>query len=391
MRFLVPLIALLIATVGMAGQTSIDKKKSELQRLRSSIQSTQKKIDRLGRKETTEKRSLNSYQKQQHSVTVFIKGLETELQLLKDSAQTLQVQIRRTRSALSDAESAFNHTSKDLLLYKTKRKGMPESSVSTDAIYRVLSKSLSRYRQRMLHLRDSLEAEESLLTDYSITQDSVLSVKTSEERRLRSTIAKSSNQLKKIRNDKNKLNAQLKKRQQSVAKLKKIISDLVAKARKQAEEKQRREALARKKSGEAAPAPASTSVKGFSNNSLPWPTSSHQILNKYGSYKNPLTGTVLDNPGIDIKAKIGSTVKSVASGEVSSVTFLPGYNTIVIVDHGNGVRSVYGNLSTVNVRVGSKVASGSKIGSSGENIDGELVHFEIWNGRNRRNPLTYLR
>ncbi|MBK7034100.1 MAG: M23 family metallopeptidase [Ignavibacteria bacterium] len=73
------------------------------------------------------------------------------------------------------------------------------------------------------------------------------------------------------------------------------------------------------------------------------------------------------------------------------MTWLSGYGSLVIVDHGNGFRTVYANLATVSVKSGSSVQSGTVVGSSGENIDGKLVHFEVWYGRERQNPLTYLR
>ena len=78
-------------------------------------------------------------------------------------------------------------------------------------------------------------------------------------------------------------------------------------------------------------------------------------------------------------------------GEVSSVTWLPGFGSLVIVDHQNGFRSVYANLATVSVRQGTAVQQGAVVGTSGENIDGALVHFELWYGRDRLNPATYLR
>lgn len=115
------------------------------------------------------------------------------------------------------------------------------------------------------------------------------------------------------------------------------------------------------------------------------------MIHGYGAYKNSETGTTLDNPGIDIAAPQGSPVSCVASGKVSSVTWLPGFGSLVIVDHENGIRTVYANLASVNVSQGSRVKQGTLIGKSGENMDGALVHFEIWNGRNRLNPLTYLR
>lgn len=129
----------------------------------------------------------------------------------------------------------------------------------------------------------------------------------------------------------------------------------------------------------------------FRRNSLPWPTSSKSLVHGYGTYRNPETGTTLENPGIDIKSATGSAVSCVADGSVSSVAWLPGYGSLVIVDHDNGFRTVYANLAGVSVQRGDQIRQGASVGTSGENIDGTLVHFELWFGRDRQNPLTYLR
>ena len=390
-RYILLLLVLFVA-VGGAQDTyaqSISGKKKELQRLRSSIKATQKKIDRLSRDEKNKKKSLTSYERQRHQISKFITTLQDDLKALKDSANALQGQILLTQAALVQAEDAYQSLTTNMLKYKAERRGVPEASLMKDAVYQSMSKSLSTYRDRMMRLRDSLAAEEDLLEDYSATRDSVLVTMSSEEDRLNTTIKKSKSEITQIRRSKSSLNKQLAKKQKSAQKLRSLINKLVAEAQRKEEERRRREAAKRKKAGK--PPKQYGKVKGFKVKSLPWPTASKRILHNYGQYKNPQTGTTLDNPGIDIAAKTGSTVKSVASGTVSSITFLPGFQSLVIIDHGNGVRSVYANLEKVNVGKGAKVKAGTKLGTSGESIDGPLVHFEIWNGRNRQNPLRYLK
>ncbi|RPI69251.1 MAG: hypothetical protein EHM43_02360 [Ignavibacteriae bacterium] len=380
--------------VNAYGQSSVSSKKDQLKNLRQSIEATQKQLDKLAKEERNRTRSLTAYQRQQHQVSSFIAQLEGELARLKDSANILKEQISETRAALDEAERSYNTTAQNLMKLKVEQRGLPQSSVTTDVVFRELSSSLKRYRAQMLQLKDSLEAEEDLLTDYSSTQQQVLTTKSVEERRLATTIKRNNKELEKIRANKQALAAELKQKKNSAAKLRQIINQQVAEARRKADAARAREAQRRKRAGRPAepeqPAPSET-VRGFGRNSLPWPTGSQKILHSYGAYKNPSTGTTFENPGIDISVPIGSSVKSVASGTVSSVSFLPGFGSLVIIDHGNGVRSVYANLENVRVQRGASVNTGSVIGSSGENLDGPLVHFEIWNGRERQNPLIYLR
>lgn len=381
------LLAFLVYDSPAAPQSQIAKQKKELQRLRSTIEQTQKTIEALSRTEHKTRRALSSYQRQRHRIATFIAQLEGELRALKDSVASLQLEIEATRASLEVAEKAYSNASYNMLRWKAEHKGLADASVRYDAFFRQLSTSLALYRNEMTSLKDSLTSQENLLEEYATTQQSVMDAKSQEQKNLSASIVKSSTELNRIRSDKTSLTKQLEERRKSVAKLRSMISKLVAEEAR----KTRERAARRKASRSAQPPPITGAVSGYPAKSLPWPTRSHSILQVYGTYTNPTTGTVLDNPGIDIKTPSGSEVKSVARGDVSSVTFLPGFGSLVIVDHGNGVRSVYANLSSVSVTKGSTISEGSRIGTSGENIDGELLHFELWNGRSRQNPTIYLR
>ncbi|MBI2793648.1 MAG: peptidoglycan DD-metalloendopeptidase family protein [Ignavibacteria bacterium] len=381
------LLAFLVHALPATPQSPIAKQKRELQRLRQSIEQTQQKIDALSRTEHTTRRALSSYQWQRHRIATFIAQLEVELSALKDSAVALQLELEATRASLDVAEKAYSNASYNMLRWKAEHKGLTDASVRYDAFFRQLSTSLASYRNEMTTLKDSLTSQENLLEEYATTQQNIMDAKSQEQKNLSASIVKSSTELNRIRSDKTSLTKQLEERRKSVAKLRSMISKLVAEEARRASER----AARKKTSGSTQPPPITSAVSGYPGRSLPWPTRSHSILQGYGTYTNPTTGTVLDNPGIDIKTPSGSEVKSVAPGDVSSVTFLPGFGSLVIVDHGNGIRSVYANLSSVSVTKGSKISEGSRIGTSGENIDGELLHFELWNGRSRQNPTIYLR
>mgnify|MGYP002860612369 CR=1 FL=1 len=342
-------------------------------------------------------RSLTSFQRQRHNLTVFIAQLEADLRRLQDTAAVIEQRIADTRSALDRAESSWREASLRMLTYRTERQGMPLSSLRNDAVYRSITASLAAYRRQMRSLSDSLTSQKDLLDDVSTTQQRILTAKERERSSLAATIDKSRKELQRLRSNRKTLEEELQKKQASARRVRSLINDLVAKERAAREEQKRRSARSKApKTGRTeddvrtggGPAPQRGA---FRPNSLPWPTPGSSLLHGYGTYRNPATGTVLENPGIDIKAPVGTRVTCVARGQVSSVTWLPGYGSLVIVDHNNGFRTVYANLATVNVRQGGEVDAGTVVGTSGENIDGTLVHFEVWFGRERQNPLTYLR
>ena len=128
---------------------------------------------------------------------------------------------------------------------------------------------------------------------------------------------------------------------------------------------------------------------------LPRPVDgSWRITNHFGRHAMPEMPEIeYDNPGIDAEVAKGSTVKSVCGGKVSGVYKLAGYGTVVIVNHGD-YYTVYGNLASTNVSVGTQVGGGHMLGTAGSDPDDPRrgsVHFEVWKGREKQNPSAWIR
>jgi len=116
-----------------------------------------------------------------------------------------------------------------------------------------------------------------------------------------------------------------------------------------------------------------------------------RLLRGYGRQRNPETGIEWDNPGIDIAVERGTPVRAIAPGVVKTLTWLPTYQYVLILEHAGGFRSVYANLERVNVSLGSSVAAGQILGSSGQTPEGEGIHFQLWQNRQRLDPLKWIR
>jgi septal ring factor EnvC (AmiA/AmiB activator) len=101
---------------------------------------------------------------------------------------------------------------------------------------------------------------------------------------------------------------------------------------------------------------------------LPWPVSKGYVIAHFG--KNFIEGTKLDyyNPGITIGTDVGTPVKVVFDGDVSSVADVGG-STLVIVKHGNYFTS-YGHLGSVSVNKGDHLRTGQVIGQAGAGDSG---------------------
>lgn len=128
---------------------------------------------------------------------------------------------------------------------------------------------------------------------------------------------------------------------------------------------------------------------------LPYPTSgSFSITSRFGRQSMPdLPDVVYDNPGIDAESEAGASARAVFKGKVSGVYLLPGYNTVVIVNHGN-YYTVYGNISAASVKNGDSVDAGTSLGRlalNDEDSSHSSIHFEVWKNREKLNPQDWLR
>jgi len=124
---------------------------------------------------------------------------------------------------------------------------------------------------------------------------------------------------------------------------------------------------------------------------LDWPVDG-TIIYRFGRVINPNNTTTRWN-GIGISASTGTSVKSIAAGEVVLADNVGTYGPTVIVQHGGGDYSVYGSLQNIGVRRGQQVTKGQIIGTVGA-TDPELpphLHFEIRPQGRAIDPLEYLR
>ncbi len=129
------------------------------------------------------------------------------------------------------------------------------------------------------------------------------------------------------------------------------------------------------------------SIKG----NLNFPVDIAAVSSEFGESINNSTGTKSFNAGMDFSVVKDSKVYAAANGVVSLVGEVPYYGKVIIINHGNGYRTVYSVLSEVNVNAGDKVRLNQVIGKSGETIDGQILHFEIWQNTTPLNPRQWLK
>ena len=115
------------------------------------------------------------------------------------------------------------------------------------------------------------------------------------------------------------------------------------------------------------------------------------ITINFGNISDGKTLAISFNNGVDFSIARGSKVYSVAPGEVTLITELPYYGRTIIVTHANGYKTVYSTLSEVSVAVGDIVKLNQVIAKTGETLDGQSMHFELWQNAAPVNPREWLR
>ncbi|MCF0138349.1 MAG: peptidoglycan DD-metalloendopeptidase family protein [Oscillospiraceae bacterium] len=129
--------------------------------------------------------------------------------------------------------------------------------------------------------------------------------------------------------------------------------------------------------------------------SLMWPSYCTTVSSPYGYRIHPIYGTYKMHGGVDISASYGTAIWAADSGKV--VTSQDGWNggwgNYIIIDHGNGVQTLYAHQSSRAVSVGQTVSKGQVIGYVGSTgaSTGPHLHFEVWNNGNRVDPMSYFR
>ena len=124
---------------------------------------------------------------------------------------------------------------------------------------------------------------------------------------------------------------------------------------------------------------------------LAWPVQG-RVIGKFGTTRNPDTGVVTENVGVDIRVISGTAVKSVLDGVVSTITYIRGHGNIIIIDHGGGFSTVYAQIDNITVHENEYVQMDNPIASVAnpeENTPAKL-HFEVWGNQKKLNPEHWL-
>ena len=261
---------------------------------------------------------------------------------------------------------------------------------------------------------DALKAEQTRLQQEEHARQSEMAQARGKQRELQKMLQDKQQQARKLDVQIEKLIAEEVARQEREAEARRLAAEAAAaKARRETEKERKTEELVRKepdKKEDVKPAvkqpdpkieAASTADETFNlsrnfvsnRGKLPMPvTGTASIVGSFGQRRHSEWNVTTNSNGIDIQAQQGANIRTVFEGEVSKVFSVPGYNTCVIVRHGD-YYTFYGNIYDLFVKSGDKLKAGQSLGRIYTDPDTGVatMHFQLWQKTTKLNPAPWLK
>ena len=324
-RFVI-LILLLTQLVGNEKKSStdiqkdIDSRNVELQLLRNEIKNIEEKLILKNKEAISSTHILIDLENKISLTEKLIRSLNREEQYISSVIQDTDEKISIMEARLVKLKGQLTHRLQYLYIHG--RPGVLETVLLADdwnsVIYRikyleVLAEYEISLRKQMKETLVSLEHEKVKRVIELNRKIALLAERKSEGSRLENDKRDRQIVLAEIKQDKNKLEKNRTKKTQMITEMEQLIKKLYA---DKDAVKKREEELARIRSGKNL---ATTGNFAKMRGKLSWPVEGN-IISKFGTIRNPDTGTFTENVGIDIEVSSGTKVKSVLDGVVSTIS-----------------------------------------------------------------------
>lgn len=366
------------------------------------LQEQDKTINALKNEIAKTRQEIKEQQNIEHSTAKRISSLEKEMSLTSQLINKLTRVERYTRSQINKLEQYIPENERMLDTYLNRyekraveiyKKGSPTSLVKLlrssswrQAVYRV------RYMKIISDIEKTMQDSIQLLLVDIFNQKSDLNIalrknistkndKAKQQTLLNKNKKITQNELKNIKKNKKELEKYLIEKQEGLKQLEAVRQRLLYDKNRDLREKRIREQQ------EYLNTKQFTELKG----QLLWPMDG-KIVTKFGSQWNAKLKTTTDNPGIDIEGTPQAPVRAVLNGIVTTITFIRGYGTTIIIDHGGGFYTVYTHVTDLQIHEDGEVKSRDIIAYTGDAdaINGSKLHFEIWGNQQKLDPEKWL-
>lgn len=382
------LLILMFFSINMiCNAQSVNELEKQVNKLQSDIKTSQSLLKKTSKNKETTLKEVELLQAQIKKRDDLIKTYEQQLAILNKETRGYKNDVARLQNELDKNRQEYADL---LVIHYRNRNNL------NNLLFIFSSEDFNQAIRRMRYIQQFNDLLKHKMKEIDVTKTDI-----------KKRIEKNEADKKRIE----KLNAVQKKERDDLNKDRKVLNDKVAKLKKQEktikkeiEQKQKEtkdlqarikkiisEEVAKNRANATVDTKLSANFEG-NKGKLPWPVASGVVTKKYGNNPHPTQSkVVVFNNGIDISTEQGSNALCVFDGQVSTV-FNTGSTNVVMVRHGLYF-TLYANLDKVFVKSGDKVKTGEKLGliHTGANDNITTLHFEVWNDKNNTNPEMWLK
>ena len=386
-RYIFVLVLCSLLLVPIYAADSVKDLQKQQKKLQQEIETTNKMLKQTKRDESATLNKLQLIGENIKTQRQLIRTLDSEITALDQEMTSLSL----TRDSLQGVLEQYKLDYAEMVRrshYARMQQSPLLFLLSSDSFQQLARRA--RYLQEFAHYRQQqvarientqaeIDIQNNTLQEHKSDKQATLATRKREQENLKRDERKQQTMLNQLKSKEKDLSKQLQAKQKKVAALNKKIDDMI---RKQADSKT---TLTKEQKLVAG---------GFEANQgrLPWPIEKGMISGHFGKQQHPVYSQVtIDNKGIYLQTTAGSKARAVYKGEVTSC-FMIGNTYAVIIQHGN-YRTVYSNLSKLNVKQGDSVEPKQPIGTiftDAEQDQKTELYFQIYKDRDILNPELWI-
>ena len=384
----------------------------------SEIDELQKKLDALEQQAQEQQDVINDLTNQKARFITRKLALDNKIEINRQMIELIGEQIKIYDEIIAEKQAeldkALEKETAQTELLRSRIRAMEENSSYSYASFIFDSSSVTELLSRIGDVNDIMHYDKALEEEYMAAREDVESIKKSyEEVRHEQELLQ-----KELDTKQAELDAQVEAAYTMIADIETLSDDAqaeyeaIAEAEAEAEETLQ-EAIRKRAAEEAAKNAANNANSGGNSggsggnsggggssgggsatslSNLQWPVPSCTLItSRFGYRVAPTTGASTYHGGLDIGAGMGASIVAAGAGDVIYAGDNGGYGKCVMIDHGNGVVTVYAHMSSIGVSYGQYVTAGQYVGAVGSTgvSTGPHCHFEIRINGAQTDPAAY--
>ena len=384
------------------------------------IDDLQKKLDALEQQAQEQQDVINDLTSQKARFITRKLALDNKIEINRQMIELIGEQIEIYDEIIAEKQAeldkALEKETAQTELLRSRIRAMEENSTYSYASFIFDSSSVTELLSRIGDVNDIMHYDKTLEEEYMAAREDVESIKKSyEEARHEQELLQ-----KELDTKQAELDAQVEAAYTMIADIETLSDDAQAEYDAIAEEEAKaeetlQEAIRKRAAEQAKYNQNNNSNNGGGGNSggsggnsggggssgggsatslsnLQWPVPSCTLItSRFGYRVAPTTGASTYHGGLDIGAGMGASIVAAGAGDVIYAGANGGYGNCVMIDHGNGVVTVYAHMSSIGVSYGQYVTAGQYVGAVGSTgvSTGPHCHFEIRINGAQTDPAAY--